>query len=82
MVSRDEEEENPGTRTSLSSLSDISFRILWKDARNWRSHFNATKAGTALILGLAPSAYDIFSDFALAELINKVRNIVQREYLF
>ena len=42
---------------------EVSLSGLVTEARDWRKHFSVSGLLTALVIGLAPSAWDIGADF-------------------
>ena len=42
---------------------EVSLSGLVAEARDWRKHFSMSGLLTALVIGLAPSAWDIGADF-------------------
>ena len=55
------EEENVS-----SAPTDIEHGQIWRDCRNFRKDFKWELFGTNMLLGLAPSAFDIGTDFSFA----------------
>ena len=46
----------------------IDYSLLWAEVKNWRCQFSWSKALTAILLRLAPSIWDIASDYTYAEI--------------
>ena len=56
------EEQNKTGRTK----TDINFTSLWSEILNWRANIQKRDSQKAILLGLLPSALDIFSDYSYA----------------
>ena len=70
-------------------LSEVDFKKLWSEIRHFKEHFTMKGFFLGLFLGLIPSGWDTFSDFAFAaddhnrtiELINATDQFIYKTHL-
>ena len=60
------EAKNSTDRTN----TEINYTILWSEIVNWRANIQTKEARKAILLGLLPSVFDVFSDYSYARTWN------------
>ena len=79
----------PQEAPNSKSLTEVDFKKLWLEIRHFKDHFTMIGFLLGLFLGLIPSGWDTFSDFAFAaddhnrtiELINATDNFLYKTHL-
>eukprot|EP00092_Neocalanus_flemingeri_P002204 GFUD01002344.1.p1 GENE.GFUD01002344.1~~GFUD01002344.1.p1 ORF type:complete len:451 (-),score=84.54 GFUD01002344.1:67-1419(-) len=67
-VSREQKDQIESVTTVTSDDDNaLSFTVLWEEAKAWQLSFSFSQLGSAIILGLAPSAWDVGSDHRFAK---------------
>ena len=67
LIDRKEIEQNKVQENDKEGSHEVDYTILWEELKSCRTHFTRSGLLTGMFLGVAPSAWDISSDFTFAD---------------
>ena len=67
LIDRKETEQIKVQENDKEGSHEVDYTILWEELKSCRKHFTWSGLGTGMLLGVAPSAWDISSDFKFAD---------------